>query len=122
MLTDTEVRHYVRGLRFPTDLECAFQWDYYAKSRGYVQVALIILFCVMARDWARQLISEATDPRHMALMGAVVLLPLVVLGLTATRGFPRYWQACACAVYLIGAGCAYWLQYVINPPGEPQWT
>jgi adenylate cyclase len=92
VMTDAERERYLRRLRFPRELEQAFQADHYAKSRRLLQAAsalVAVLFFVLG-------LYTVTRPHFSAGLPYVewsaCVVVLLVLALTFARGFARVWQ------------------------------
>lgn len=100
-MTDAERARCLRGLRFPKELEAAFQQDYYQRIVPSLRVGLALMALIMiGQTVAWFLLTNAAANFSLVILRP---LPLVAtIGLTYWRGFWRYWQWYFVALLALG--------------------
>lgn len=101
-MTDAERESCLRRLRFPGELEVAFQGDYYRRVVPGLRIGLALMALTMTAQgigWYLQ------SNGNLTLLPLVIarLLPLVAFfALTFRRGFWRWWQVVFVALLAMG--------------------
>jgi class 3 adenylate cyclase len=102
--------HYLREMRFPSDLERAFQENYYLKVRPGLRWGMILLVALHLLLAAASYHATGAVPGVMVCFAAV---GLTLFALTFSPAFGRVWQPVTAALFCILA--AVMLELVTHP-------
>jgi class 3 adenylate cyclase len=105
-VTESERARYIRRLRFPEELECAFQQDYFNRVAPMLRVILLIVTGVQFFFILRMAASFQQNPASLVriptqILCAYLLVFLLFCGATFLPKAWRYWQAAGFVVFLL---------------------
>ncbi|HEX8464842.1 MAG TPA: hypothetical protein VF627_09525, partial [Abditibacterium sp.] len=94
-MTDKDGEAFLRRLRFPAQIEKAFQENYYWRVRTTMRFSLLMMAGISVLSLVSPLFSSSAgqaSAAEIAAFGIVVALNFLLLFLSRRLDFPRLWQ------------------------------